>query len=419
MHHSISSIFAGSFNMNGVQISSLDASKWLQKERSKKLPSAIESDLVILSLQECPSAPSTDHDTTRIDGIPIIRVLASLSTSSSIRVEDKVQTTIQKALASQHTLIADIAMGEPTSSTSDSEEDLKWYGFVRLLIFVKYNVLESIDHLFTNKNLIPILAPAGRKADGCTGYEYPLNRSPDKGGICLYISSMNLLICSFHLCGTNAYEIPESDFDSIRINELNIIGEECYKVIGNNPYDSIICGDLNFRVEVHNSPEDKTRGGNDFQAVHAVLKEDDPTTVQHLFRNQDRLFRLLQYLEGDRSVDAVDERTFSKLDEKAQILMEVRDTIEMHIDNNGKNDDALFHPTFTFETKAAIDSRRGLPASISRSYSKKRTPAWTDRILVSKRLLQKGWSLDACCADHSVLSSDHVPVFAGLSFKPK
>ena len=106
MHHSISSIFAGSFNMNGVQISSLDASKWLQKERSKKLPSAIESDLVILSLQECPSAPSTDHDTTRIDGIPIIRVLASLSTSSSIRVEDKVQTTIQKALSSQMGLAA-------------------------------------------------------------------------------------------------------------------------------------------------------------------------------------------------------------------------------------------------------------------------------------------------------------------------
>jgi len=412
MDHSLSSIFAGSFNMNGCNISSLDASKWLQ-QRSEKLPSAIDSDLVILSLQECPSAaPSTDHDTTRTDCIPIIRVLTSLS---SIRVEDKVQTTIHNALSPQHTLIADIAMGEPTSSTSDSEENPKWFGFVRLLIFAKHKVLESIDNFSTNKNLIPILAPAGRKADGYNGYEYPPNRSPDKGGICLYISSMNLLICSLHLCGTNAYEIPEADFDSRRINELNIIAEECHKVIGNNAYDSIICGDLNFRVEIHNNPEDKTRDGNDFQAVHAVIKEDHPTSLQHLFRNQDRLCRLLQYLEGNCNVDAVDERTFSKLDEKAQILMEVRDTIEMHIDNNGQNHDALFLPTFTFV--AAVDSRRGLPASIPRSYSEKRTPSWTDRILVSKRLLQKGWSLDACCADHSVLSSDHVPVSAAISFR--
>ena len=414
MDQSITLIFAGSFNMNGVDISTSDASKWLQR-KSKTHASAYDSDLVIISLQECPSAQSIEHNTSVLDNhnAPIIQVMTS---PSCRRDDDQVQMTIQTALSSQHILLADIAMGENVSPSDSDAAKPKWYGFIRLLVYAKQQGSERYT------NLIPILAPAGRKADGIDEYNYIPHRSPDKGAVCLYISSLKLLICSVHLCGTNAYEIPEADFDAIRINELNVIAEECQKHIGDVEYHPIICGDLNFRIEIHSNPKEKTKGGNDFQAVHAEINKENPIALQNLFRQRDRLFRLLQYLDGNCNIESVDESTFCRLGEEARTLMEVRDTIELHIDSNGVDGDALFNPTFTFEGKVVIDPPKGsLPltcaSKVSRFYSKKRTPSWTDRILVSKMLLQKGWSLDVCGADYTVVSSDHIPVFAVFSFQ--
>ena len=415
MYQSTASAFIGSFNMNGVGISTSDASKWLHR-KSETHASAYDSDLVIISLQECPSAPSIAQSTvfgTRNTTSPVIQVMTS---SSLRRDEDQVQRTIQAALSSQHILLADIAMGEPVSP-SDSKEEPRWYGFIRLLIYAKQKGSERY------MDLVPILAPAGRKGDNLDAYNYLPNRSPDKGAVCLFISSIKLLVCSVHLCGTNAYEIPEVDFDKIRINELNFIAEKCQTFIGDVDYDPIICGDLNFRVEFHSNSKDKTKGGTDFQAVHAVINKKDPVALQNLFLKRDRLYRFLHYLDGHCSIDSADESVFCQLGEEARMLMAVRDTLELQIiERIGIDSDTLFNPTFTFVGKNEIDSLKGSPPHIcaskeSRCYSKKRTPSWTDRILVSKRLIQKGLRLDACGADHTIVSSDHVPVFAVFSFQ--
>lgn len=428
------SISIGSFNMNGKDLDKIDALKWLQHSNGS-------SDLVIISLQECPTAPNvpcseplsdSDHDKGNKIPVPCIKVFSSSSESSP---DDRIQETIKSSLSPQHILLADIAMGEiPTLSPEGKAKSSTFYGYIRLIIFAKDQTVLDLNSssCVTNPTplLIPIFAPAGRKSAAPSGDTYPNHRSPDKGGVCICIPSLEILICSVHLCGTNEYNTPEKIFDEIRFNELDIIAEECQRVLfkkNHSPartisvddgsefaesltskYQPIICGDLNFRVEMFSNPADKSRGGRDFKAVHDILEEGNLESVRQLFCSHDHLLQLLLYLDGAEKdgmdkrdeVGMVNNKSFEGLTEKVKDLL--RNVRDVFMENHGiQGNVKITFPTFTFDVK-------------SRIYSDKRTPSWTDRILVSKKLFQEGYIIEDCGANFSITSSDHVPVFAVL-----
>ena len=329
--------------------------------------------------------------------------------------------------------------------------------------------------------------------------------SPDKGGVCVAIPSLKLLICSVHLCGTNKYHTLESEFDSIRIKELIKIGKSCrdvleYNIHGHHDYEyedkekmiqspsddakeghkknaaqtvsyedykKIILGDLNFRVEICSNENEKGRGGLDFQLVmdaimssnhnHSEKRQKQKEEQQHqrldeLFWNHDRLVQLLQQTssnkgsssnnnsrmndcntKGSSAVKIVDKKDEGSCDEvvkndyhnhvEIDILKNVVDLfmeyfasptkngttnkvgtvsdeeegIAGHPTNNG--DDDCQHlmmnipPTFTFIVPDQQQQQQNLhqtnnhSSNMSRVYSDKRTPSWTDRILIDKRIL--------------------------------
>lgn len=491
----VSTIFVGSFNLNGSHLSPQESLRWLRTERRKgttigrkrwedsacdtkstgsstsqcdhttvggahdenernftSSSSAYDSDFVIISLQECPTAPSSAFNTgvkNKKYGFPLIRVLSSSCTSDApVNKEmiDSVQRNIQSALSEEHHLLADIAMGEPPSSAiAGTIEQPRWYGYIRLLIFAKKEILEKIRMVALARDcpaIIPILAPAGRKADdSSSNYMYKAHRSPDKGGVCVFFPVFDLLVCSLHLCGTNAYKIPEAEFDAIRIKELNIIAEKCQQVIGQNRIDNIIlCGDLNFRVEVSNDPKDKTKGGKDYQIVHDVIRQGNVEAIHTLFQKYDRLLCFLKILEKNQKLEK-ERKDVPVLDllgtstQPRNLLLNLRDVFEDYImghcmqqgDENVDNDMMMIYPTFPLQVNN-MNCRTSCPSNSNEQrstlleswgdgpkYSDKRTPSWTDRILWSKTFLRHGYRVHVCGADHKVNScSDHAPVYAIL-----
>eukprot|EP00554_Chaetoceros_debilis_P011472 CAMPEP_0194106284 /NCGR_PEP_ID=MMETSP0150-20130528/6344_1 /TAXON_ID=122233 /ORGANISM="Chaetoceros debilis, Strain MM31A-1" /LENGTH=484 /DNA_ID=CAMNT_0038794391 /DNA_START=53 /DNA_END=1504 /DNA_ORIENTATION=- len=416
--HAAPSIFIGTYNMNGCPLSVSDAQKWLGCNRHSRVhnnhrngnasggehgaivTSAHDADLVIISLQECPTHPhphmenEMSHSTSpssRTVGFPCIQTLecgratelshevgnhSDMSTARRIRGDhnerisssiavDSVRDSIASVLSSVHALIADIAMGENAGSVHhDDGSTTKWYGYIRLIVFAKTSLIQHIteigvahrEHSATSgidivedaakedkdeENLvIPIFAPAGRKylqhmnvntvsKPTCDTNEKEScrQRSPDKGGVCLVIPSLRLLVCSLHLCGTNTYHTPESTFDVIRLQELNIIVEECRRVImkatwaarhehGDHPkreapcvsvlddFQTILCGDLNLRVEVCEDSQHKARGGEEFRRVSELIRTE---RIKELFQESDRLVQLLRFL-STRDVVDVDRR---------------------------------------------------------------------------------------------------------------
>ena len=427
--------------MNGENLTHDDALKWLQGQgtscRNIEMPfkrrnldiqtkdnstTAFHSDLVIISLQECPTPPTENNrnfgdEATR--GIPCIKTF----TSSNSSADDKVQETLSSFLSSDHYLLADIAMGEPASPKGYGKA-IKWYGYIRLILFARRTL---IDEIYTRNGpyLIPIMAPAGRKTGDSSTQQYPQNRSPDKGGVCIAIPALSLLICSVHLCGTNSYNTPEAHFDAFRIYELNIIAEECQKVLACantdnhyspangsciKTYHPVICGDLNFRVEMFSNCEDKSRGGKDFKAVHDILGQGSFKSVRELFLSHDRLVQLMRYLYQDEENSRSGESPFTNLSESAKDLLNVRDVfMEWYKEHEGCE---ILYPTFTFQMDGNYLQKW--------TYSDKRTPSWTDRILVCGSLLRNsfgttGQKLVCIGASFNVRTSDHVPVFAALS----
>ena len=470
----ISSLFVGSFNMNGNNISKIDAEKWLNKSASSKNKidgdrktstlknhtNAIDSDLVILSLQECPTAPCQDYYSSTDRYQPIVQIMTS-SISSTKQTKDQISSVIQSVLSKNHTLVADLAMGETPCQTS------KWYGYIRLLVFAKRNVLHHIHpspsspkrcsttslegnemhhsnkrHCGTyhnaSRNIIPILVPVGRKANDKPEHHpfYKQNQSPDKGAVCLYIPKLEWLICSMHLCGTNQYNVPEDHFDAIRVKEINTIAETCVTTLRNaevvdenTNYSTILCGDLNFRVEVYSEPKEKKRGGRDFQAVSNVLNlcqmsndKSDAIKLNSLFHDHDRLLKLLRFVRDnqDKKDDSLEVSPFSSLSSFGKNLMNANDTIQLFAkssDTSSILQYKVFFPSFTFpkvpEDKQASNISSSMP---HRKYADKRTPSWTDRILVNDLFLQLGWKIDSSYSNHDILSSDHVPVSASFHF---
>jgi hypothetical protein len=272
--------------------------------------------------------------------------------------------------------------------------------------------------------IIPILCPVGRKRSST--YINPATNqrktydgsSPDKGAVSIAIPSLQILICSLHLCGTNKYNTMESCFDSIRIDELMKIGQSCREALSwqnisspcsnqtspttnattsatntcahNNyhcPYDNykkIILGDLNFRVEVGTTEKEKSRGGHDFQCVMNIIESNSIQQLQELFWNHDRLVKLLQSQYNDSIV-----QLFNRV-------------VDVHMEyfnkcKGGGGNVLDICPTFTFECLPNNALFRGgeTTSSLSpqqqkkRIYSDKRTPSWTDRILIDNDLLKR------------------------------
>lgn len=408
LSENVSSMYLSTFNMNGANLTIEDAKLWLLKENSKNCGNdegllAHDADLVILSLQECPTYPDVNNNISigkkssddsncsansfRHTSSVCISVLGPPKIDENKEC-DELQSTIQEVLSKDHVLMADIAMGEPpTSSKSNSlgqnkdacgnNNTEKWFGFIRLMIYAKSALATHIlswKRSHNGQSIIPIMAPVGRKRTStypstCHNttekwkiYKEPHNMSPDKGGVCIAIPSLRLLICSLHLCGTNKYHTLEHEFDSIRIKELIKIGQTCRDVLeygtissqlgihshnnGNKSenkkpkietpsndskedhkqsyaipasvpyqdYKKIILGDLNFRVEICKKEKEKGRGGRDFQLVMDAImsssnhyrsegqqeQEDEKQQqkLDQLFWSHDRLVQLLQQISS-------------------------------------------------------------------------------------------------------------------------
>ena len=131
----VPSIYLGTFNMNGATLTLEDAKLWLLRENKRsctndKVVSIHDADLVILSLQECPTYPDMNNGTS-IGGSglchpnPIVSVLGPPKIDEN-KERDELKSTIQSVLSNDHILMADIAMGEPpTSSNTNSSNQSK------------------------------------------------------------------------------------------------------------------------------------------------------------------------------------------------------------------------------------------------------------------------------------------------------
>mmetsp|Transcript_20505 Transcript_20505/g.26083 ORF Transcript_20505/g.26083 Transcript_20505/m.26083 type:complete len:282 (-) Transcript_20505:35-880(-) len=217
-----------------------------------------------------------------------------------------------------------------------------------------------------------------------------------------------------HLAGTNKYNVPETIFDDIRMKQLQTINDACFNntemtMIGAVVDDAssfrklrpIVLGDLNFRVEVFSSEGEKERGGKDFCAVNEILMEGETDKVRQLFLEYDRLclhlghttrqqqqrgknkFIMNDVNENENhktkngSTINLDDKSFPSL-RRIDLLSDVVDLIwRESFQNKQKTSSNVILPTFTFKVG-------DVPP---RSYANKRTPSWTDRILVSQRLL--------------------------------
>merc|ERR1712071_663093 len=163
-----------------------------------------------------------------------------------------------------------------------------------------------------------------------------------------------------------------------------------------------IAGDMNFRCEIYPDADDKDMGGRDFQAVEEIIlteasqrKHVDNEELRNLFCTSDRLKLYLETLRQrnnesnqtilSNSVDLFDDKCFSPV---------IRNPLFPYP-----------LPTFTY----VIDG-----ITYPRIYGKKRTPSWTDRILVDKHIHAKVCSLGV---HDDVLISDHIPVHCLLQIK--
>ena len=338
--------------------------------------------------------------------------------------------------------------------------------------------------------VIPIVVPTGRKHassyissitaqnhiynknDDDSSFPATVGNSPDKGGVCLAIPSLSLLICSLHLCGTNEYHTMESKFDQIRIDELKKIGSKCHEALllsknyqkNQNHHDNdddkstidlvassslsssledytkIILGDLNFRVEIATSTtttttttsnttnqSDKGRGGREYQQVYNILQSQSSQKVRDLFWNHDRLVKLMQN-DNERNKILLLNNMNDVLMNSNQFKSHGKGT--KNYESNTIDMNNMIYPTFKFQTKSSkgqeqqyqtkqkIQSSSSLSSSleniVNRKYSDKRIPSWTDRILLDDRLINHQhhpcFEIKNLEANYDICTSDHVPV---------
>ncbi|CAM9379249.1 unnamed protein product, partial [Discosporangium mesarthrocarpum] len=244
---------------------------------------------------------------------------------------------------------------------------------------------------------------------------------------------LDVLLLNCHLHGTNQYSVSESFFDEIRMQQLDVATVAVDRFFSTAPSSSsraldpsrmCIFGDLNFRTEALNSPEDKLRGGADFQAVVKEAESCDASRLLNLYEKSDRLYPLL----SDRSPAGPESsgcchQGFSASasarppKKKSQELR--KEARGMHMGGllSGCSDgleEALrmgrvVPPTFTFQ---AVSMMKATPTPPNRrTYKDKRTPSWTDRVLWRgfDPLGQPDFS-----SVPEVVTSDHEPVYCLL-----
>lgn len=332
-------------------------------------------------------------------------------------------------LGEDYKLIVDVAMGESANAeelagqVKDNVSKPEWYGFIRLMCWV--NVTTAAGKILMNDDeLVTCVVPTGNKVTYLDGYEaYFSDASPDKGCVAAYFPNAQIVLTSTHLAGTNQYGVPEEVFDTIRITQLGKIEHslshlvERYATVPTSLSETalVMCGDLNFRVESKfTGPEDKVKGGKDFKTIERVATSGDGSALSDLFEDHDRLHKLLRgKLTNSTSLPSHTNSGATSLcmpsfvigcaDAVGESLLEQATSF-----TSSGDDERLLRPTFTFK----VDAKH------PRSYKDKRTPSWTDRILVRGfgRLLGpvKGGkaSVLKCKSLPHVVCSDHEPVIA-------
>lgn len=537
-HRCTLSTFVTTFNLNGALPSSADVQNWLGRSNETSVSrttdagddhdtssasvddagtataNAADADLVIISLQECPTKPPSSGTCTtpsRMDAIEPLVLSMGISGGTVVNTKvdhggnENVDTmydddsafveAIQSALSADHGLVADISMGvDPgtatpfsTSTSASCSDDsgvtkapVKWYGYIRLLVYARDAAL--IDDL--RRTCFPILIPVGTKLrvldqeqsisvsdealdsvdDLIINTQLSLSKrlqyyqlgSPDKGAVCLALPTLGTMVVASHLAGTNEYGVPEVRFDRIRHKQLESISNALEYALTNAGrcvgdkrdmanWAKIIAGDLNFRVEVHNGKDDKRRGGRDWRVVADIVQssdgiDSDTCTKQQvidLFCNHDRLQNYL-----DRGPLCLDEEEGD--DAKAishrlpSVLTDMVDLIHLKCAFNGQKESAeesawndVIFPTFPFRTSSAsssatcsttIDDSEPKSSNLPcrRFYTDKRTPSWTDRILVSRDFFEnemkdagQEYVLIRSCPN--IFMSDHIPVKSYLN----
>ena len=118
-------VFAGTFNINGSPLSSVDVESWLASH------GASSCDLICLAFQECATC-SWSSD--------VLSDLVNMGGREQIgmneRNDNEFINTILNSLDSRFEIIGDKAIGEPPTSRKVEIEGVKteWYGFIRLVV---------------------------------------------------------------------------------------------------------------------------------------------------------------------------------------------------------------------------------------------------------------------------------------------
>ena len=468
------SLFATTFNLNGSLPSLEDVRIWLQgqcndvtkevgehHQRSLRC-SASDADLVIISLQESPVAagtrPMLSTSGADSEGIKPVSFSAGMSdpsnnTSSTENNDGEAEflDNIQYVLSEEHDLVADISMGAKQSTLREESGGVKWYGYLRLLVYARGS--DFVTEL--RQTSIGIAIAVGAKAmsrsneilfnnSSLEHTQYHALGSPDKGGVCLVMPTLKIVAVCAHLAGTNKYEVAERIFDRIRHKQLHIISRVLENAIQNIGYGDesiddwrkIIAGDLNFRVEVYDKEEYKGRRGKDWRAVADIVQSGGQRDsrchqqrVAELFCCHDRLVQYLEkgpmHLWASHNEDEENDQMLAFPNLLHSMVDLVHYKCFLGADTSGRSDPHIVMPTFSFQTEsdasAIIGSdgnvckASGKLASSRRPYSDKRTPSWPDRILMSRELVENDEndsSIVVVGSCPSIILSDHCPVWS-------
>ncbi|GMI08305.1 hypothetical protein TrVE_jg10478 [Triparma verrucosa] len=414
---SVPQIFCGSFNINGSPFHAVDVEAWLVEH------GATDCDLVCLSFQECGTCgngglPFPDGSCSGMDEsnkADKLRLGAQDQVDLNKHDEFKFMNVILEALnvdGRTYEVVADVSIGEPPTSQKVEIDGKKveWYGFIRSIVFVNTQ----------NQGRLPppeelkvktLVCPVGEKLSMFEPHKYE-DAAPDKGAVGVCIESLGLLLVSLHLSGTNKYGLPEMHFDRDRKQQLHRISKDFEEQVGGAEayakLKKVVMGDYNFRCEMKSAPEDKEKGGGDWKAVDAEVMSGDSARVQTAFFKYDRLQRwMVGQGEWPRHEDSHPGEEKVEGDDVGEGAFAAPDLLKNSVDAittettivKGKVVDRSDFPVPSFTFKI------GEPPP--RAFAQKRTPSWTDRIVVGKEFEVEGFGIE-----RTVVVSDHEPVWA-------
>ncbi|GMH70831.1 hypothetical protein TL16_g05506 [Triparma laevis f. inornata] len=317
-------------------------------------------------------------------------------------------TVIKEALninGKTYEVLADVSIGEPPTSQKVEIDGKKveWYGFIRSVVLVNTNNQDRLPPIEELK-VKTLVCPVGEKLSMFEPHKYSAPAAPDKGAVGVAIERLGLLVVSLHLSGTNKYGIPEMVFDRDRKQQLHRISKSFKEQVGGKAaYTSLhklVMGDYNFRCEMSPSPADKEKGGVDWKKVDEEVMSGDEERVRKAFYGFDRLQRwMVKVGEWPKHNDSWSGGEVDG-DDIGEGALGVCSLLENSVD--AITSTTIPVPSFTFKI--------GEPPP--RAFAQKRTPSWTDRIVVGKDFEVEGFGIE-----RSVVVSDHEPVWAMVKGK--